>query len=250
MSPLMKSSNSQIEQLKLLLSLEEKRAGLHDQIGSVSARISSLKQQLLGGAATSRASASTPKTTSTKSGPRSSKPAKAGRGELKSRIFSALENAGSAGVKVLDLARSLNTNPANIYAWFHAAVKRYPQIKKVGSAEYRLNGAKTASSSKQATTSSRKPQSRPTAVRATRTTRSSRGAKGGSKRGALQAKIIDALRSSGSGGIRLRRHHGQGSRREVPDSLPQRPGLVCYHRKEELGHPQGRTRDLPLRGLV
>jgi len=41
----------------------------------------------------------------------------------------------------MDLARSLGSKPANIYAWFHAAVKRYPTIKKVGNAVVFPDGA-------------------------------------------------------------------------------------------------------------
>lgn len=207
----MKSSNSQIQQLRSLLSLEEKRAKLQEELSSLSQKIEGLQRQLLPGGRTAASNATaTAATTSSPSpsrstprprsggGGKSAKPAKAGRGELKSRIFSALEQAGSSGVRVLDLARSLDTNPANIYAWFHAAVKRYPQIKKVGSAEYRLGngGAKSTTKDK---AKGAKPQAATGAPAGAK-----RGARAGSRRGALQEKIIGALKSSGSRGITVK----------------------------------------------
>ena len=136
---LMKSSSPQIEHLKMMLSLEEKRAAVKGQLDALDAKLSDLKRRLVGGssAASVSASASAPKVTASKSKPRSRR---SGRGELKSQIFSALEKAGANGLKVMDLAKNLGTKPANIYAWFHAALKRYPTIKKTDSGTYRLAG--------------------------------------------------------------------------------------------------------------
>ena len=106
-----------------MLSLEEKRSALQGELGALDAKLSDLKRRLVGGASTASVSASAPKVTATKSRPRSRR---SGRGELKSQIFGALEKAGATGVKVVELAKSLGTKPANIYAWFHAALKHYP----------------------------------------------------------------------------------------------------------------------------
>jgi hypothetical protein len=208
----MKSSDSRIEQYKLLIDLEQKRANLQDQIGSLTTKIDGLTHQLVSGKPASKspapAAAISTKPVAVKTRTSASKPGRAGRGELKSRIFSALENAGSSGVKVLDLARSLDTNPANIYAWFHAAVKRYPQIKKTGSAEYRLSDS-SKSASKGATSAKpvAKPIAKPAKVQRKAKAPASAGrrpGRGGNKRGALQAKIIEALKSSGAGGITVK----------------------------------------------
>jgi hypothetical protein len=200
----MKSSDSRIEQYKLLIDLEQKRANLQDQIGSLTTKIDGLTHQLVSGKPASKspapAAAISTKPVAVKTRTSASKPGRAGRGELKSRIFSALENAGSSGVKVLDLARSLDTNPANIYAWFHAAVKRYPQIKKTGSAEYRLSDS-SKSASKGATSAKPAKVQRKAKAPASAGRRPGRG---GNKRGALQAKIIEALKSSGAGGITVK----------------------------------------------
>ena len=72
---------------------------------------------------------------------------KAGRGQLKERVFAALEAAGNAGVRVKDLAQEIGTKPVNIHAWFHAAVKRYPNVQKIAGGHYRLKGAAPAAAS-------------------------------------------------------------------------------------------------------
>jgi hypothetical protein len=173
----MKSSSPQIEHLKKMLNIEEKKAALQSQLDELNRQLDALKQRLLSGSP----AASAPKA----AGPGRS--ARNKRGELKSAIFSALEKAGSGGVKVLDLAKSLRTKPANVYAWFHAATKRYPgTIKKVGNAEYKLVG--------KAPELKAKPASNKGAKRA----------KKGTKRGALAAKILAALKASGSQGLTLK----------------------------------------------
>jgi hypothetical protein len=115
----MKSSSPQIEHLKQMLSVEEKRAALQGELASLDAKLTDLKRRLVGGAApVASVSASATKVSASKSRPRSRR---SGRGELKSQIFAALDKAGATGVKVVELAKSLGTKPANIYAWFHAA---------------------------------------------------------------------------------------------------------------------------------
>jgi len=196
---------SSIAQLKQLLTLEENRAALVQQIEELDATLAQLKKQLVSGspAPIPPAPAATAKSSpvakpSAKSGRRKSK---AGRGELKSAIFSALETAGSSGVKVIDLANSLGTKPANIYAWFHAAVKRYPEIKKMGGAQYRLAG-KISESAAPAKASAPKTPKAPKAAK----TPGASAAKGGDgvRRGALQEKILGALKAAGSNGINIR----------------------------------------------
>jgi hypothetical protein len=200
---LLESSMSTIAQLKQLLSLEEKRAALMQQIESLDATLGQLKKQLVSGssspapaaaAASPRArAAAAPMAKATRS------KAKGARGELKSAIFSALESAGSSGVKVIDLAKSLGTKPANIYAWFHAALKRYPEIKKLSGAQYRLAGkASDAAAPAKAPIAAKAPK-RAKAPKAKPT----KGG-GGIRRGALQEKITAALKSAGPGGITIK----------------------------------------------
>ncbi len=160
-----------------MLAIEEKKSALQSQIDALNQQLDALKRRFLSGS---------PAETAPK-GTKAAKSARGRRGELKSAIFSALERAGSAGVKVLDLAKSLHTKPANVYAWFHAATKRYPgTIKKVGNAEYKLIG--------------KAPEAKPKSA-------AGKGAKKrqkGTKRGALAAKIVAALKASGPQGITLK----------------------------------------------
>ena len=202
----MKSSSPQIEHLKLMLSLEEKRASLKGELESVDAKLNDLKRRLVGGAAVASVSASAPKVTASKSKPRSKR---SGRGELKSQIFSALEKAGANGVKVLDLAKSLGTKPANIYAWFHAALKRYPSVKKTSGGSYRLVGKAPAAQSSPAKAPAKAAAKAPAAKAPVKTAAPASKAKGkgGSKRsprGEVSTKILASLSSSGAGGITIK----------------------------------------------
>lgn len=60
------------------------------------------------------------------------------RGELTARILGALENAGSQGISVKDLAEDLGANYRNIYIWFATTGKKNSSVEKVGPAQYRL----------------------------------------------------------------------------------------------------------------
>jgi hypothetical protein len=201
---LMKSSSPQIEHLKLMLSLEEKRSALQGELNSLDAKLSDLKRRLVGGAAVASVSVSAPKVTATKSRPRSRR---SGRGELKSQIFGALEKAGATGVKVVELAKSLGTKPANIYAWFHAALKRYPSIKKTGGGSYRLAGKAPASQSSPAKAPAKaaKAPAKSVAKSAAKAPAAKKGKKGGrSSRGEVSTKILAALGGAGANGITIK----------------------------------------------
>ena len=60
------------------------------------------------------------------------------RGALAANILKALEDAGSPGLKVQDLADSLNIPPKNLFIWFSTTGKKNKTIKKVGEAHYRV----------------------------------------------------------------------------------------------------------------
>ena len=97
---------------------------------------------------------------------------------------------------------------ANIYAWFHAAVKRYTNIKKTGPGSYRLVGKAPAAA--------KAPAKAPAPAKAAAPKKGKRGpapakakgkgkAKGGGgRRGEMREKIIAALKSAGSGGINIK----------------------------------------------
>ena len=202
----MKSSSPQIEHLKQMLSLEEKRAALHGELSSLDAKLTDLKRRLVGGAAPAASvSASAPKVSASKSRPRSRR---SGRGELKSQIFAALDKAGAAGVKVVELAKSLGTKPANIYAWFHAALKRYPSIKKTGGGTYRLAGkapAAESSPAKAPAKAAKAPAKAATKAVASKGKAKAKGKAGGrSPRGEVSTKILAALGGAGANGVTIK----------------------------------------------
>jgi len=205
----MKSSSPQIEHLKQMLSLEEKRAAVQGELAALDAKLADLKRRLVGGGAAAAAavarisaSAAAPKVTASKSKPRSKR---SGRGELKSQIFSALEKAGANGLKVMELAKSLGTKPANIYAWFHAAVKRYPTIKKTDAGTYRLAGkAPVAAPAKAAAKSPAKAPVKAAAAPAAKKGKGKRGGGSRAPRGEVSTKIIAALQGSSANGVTIK----------------------------------------------
>jgi hypothetical protein len=60
------------------------------------------------------------------------------RGNLGTKVLSALEAAGDAGVKVADLAEKLRVKGTNLHVWFGTTGKKNKAIKKVGKGHYRL----------------------------------------------------------------------------------------------------------------
>lgn len=62
------------------------------------------------------------------------------RVNLGTKVLSALEAAGDAGVKVADLAEKLRVKGTNLHVWFGTTGKKNKAIKKVGKGHYRLRG--------------------------------------------------------------------------------------------------------------
>jgi phosphatidylserine/phosphatidylglycerophosphate/cardiolipin synthase-like enzyme len=186
----MKANNPRIERLREMLALEERRARLHIDLAGVIAQMSALKDQLFEGVNV-RVGAITRQVSGTT---RAGSGRKARRGALKEKIMAALEAAGTAGVRVKDLAAELATKPVNIHSWFHSTSKRNPAIRKLSGGHYRLDSKGSASpqsSSPQRTTSA-----------GGRKGRKQRG--GQSKRGELSSRIIKELQASGARGITVR----------------------------------------------
>ncbi len=76
------------------------------------------------------------KTAGIKRGPRR----KLKRGALKDGVLGKLRAAGKEGLKVKELAASLNANPASLAVWFYTTGKKVKGIKKVGTARYAYLG--------------------------------------------------------------------------------------------------------------
>ncbi|MDR3404604.1 MAG: hypothetical protein P4L99_19030 [Chthoniobacter sp.] len=178
----MSNTSPRTVHLKSLLSLEEKRAALQQQIDEIHQQISSTRDQIFN--QTSSAVTQAVRKVVAKG--------RTQRGALKAQILSALEAAGHAGVRVTELAESLGTKAANLHAWFHATAKRMPSIVKVKGGHYRLNG------------NGHKPAA-PVAAPAKAAKVKANGRKAGkAKRGALSENILAALSGAGSNGVSIK----------------------------------------------
>ena len=82
-------------------------------------------------AATPKAAAKAPKAAKKSSG----KP----RGYLTTAVQEALKTAGKDGVRINELAKTLDVNPRNLFVWFATTGKKFKAIKKTGPGQYRLN---------------------------------------------------------------------------------------------------------------
>lgn len=173
------TTNSQIEHLKKMLALEQRREELQAELDSLTNQLNSLKGHLVSDV---KSPAPTAAPASFSVAPRGGKRTR--RGQLKVKIYAALHNAGSLGVKVKDLAAALGAKPVNIHSWFHSAVKANPSIVKVSGGHYRLKGEGSSEAAQPA------PK---TKVKATR--------RKGTKRGQLTASIVGELKAAGSKGI-------------------------------------------------
>lgn len=182
----MKASNARVQRLREMMTLEERRERLQADLDSLLAKMSALKTQLFedAGRAVHSIADRIGGRAKTRVGPR-----RARRGVLKERILSALHAAGSAGVRVKDLAIALGTNPVNIHSWFHSTGKRNPDIKKVRGGHYRLAGRAAAVKAA--------PRSRP----GTRKVRKSTAP--ASRHGELAARILEQLRAAGAKGVNI-----------------------------------------------
>lgn len=211
----MKSQNPRLERLKTLLSLEERRVAVQEELESITERMTSLRDSLFdeGGPVLGEMT-SAPAKTAAPSGRKPGRPPKRSpRGALKEQIAAALESAGSAGVRVTELAKALGIKPVNIHSWFHSSIKRYPQIKKLQGGHYRLEGkldlaagarkrGRPPKSAAAAESSPRAASARP--VGRPSKTASKKRSSPNTRRGALSDKVLGELQKAGSKGVSVR----------------------------------------------
>ena len=187
----MNPANSRIQSLKEMLSLEERRAGLQKDIDAIEQRMSALKDAIFSGSAAT--AAPSPSVSASRKTTQRASNGRQPRGLLKDKIMTALQAAGSEGVRVKDLAEALNTKAVNVHSWFHSNIKRDSSIKKISGGHYRLAGS-SRSSDESAPAAAKPSAGRPKKA-------DGRGGSRTGKRGQLSAKILDALKSAGSNGI-------------------------------------------------
>ncbi len=163
-----------------MLSLEQRRSELQQELDSLVHQLDSLKKNLFSDSA-ALAEAAAPTTAPARKGT----PKRAKRGALKEKITAALESAGALGVKVKDLAATLGTKPVNVHSWFHSALKRGSGILKLSGGHYRLAGSSEGAK----------------AAPAAKAAKPARKARKGAKRGQLTADILSALKAAGAKGV-------------------------------------------------
>ncbi len=206
----MKSQNPRLERLKELLSLEERRVSVQQDLESITQRMVSLRDSLFeeDGASISPAAPAAEESAA----PRGRKPrGPLKRGALKEYIASALEAAGSAGVRVTELAKEFGVKPVNIHSWFHSSLGRFPQIKKIKGGHYRLDGKLDLAAGARKRGRPRKTDASPAVSSARPVGRPAKNAPGkssssgtGTRRGALSEQVLGELKKAGSRGISVR----------------------------------------------
>jgi hypothetical protein len=156
--------SSTIDVLKQLIQLEEKRAGLTQELASLENQLASLTRGLMGGrtengavavaakrgrpakaapaakaAKPAKAAPAPAKPASSPAAPaRKAKGGRAQRGALAENIVSALKSAGAKGMTVKDIADEVGSNYRNVAVWFVTTGKKNKSIKKIAPATYRL----------------------------------------------------------------------------------------------------------------
>ncbi len=203
----MKDNNPRIALYREAMSLEEQRATLQAQLDVISTRLTSIKTNLFTDVAFSvPVSTRVAKTAPAKlpKSPKSAKRPRAVRGALKSQILTALVAAGDAGLKVKDIANTLGVKPPNIYSWFQAALIKFPQVKKIGEAHYRLVGELPASELELPIRKAAPKPSKSSASGKPRVRTRSHSTRPLSRRGELASRIVAALKEAGHAGVTVR----------------------------------------------
>jgi len=129
--------------LKSLSKLIDKKESLVAEIAKIEAAVASLLTGKPAKATSKRPGrpakkgAVAKKSVSAKNVPKAGKK-RAARGSIGTKVLKALEDAGDAGVKVTELAKSLKVKAGNLHVWFATTGKKNPKIKKVGKGHYKL----------------------------------------------------------------------------------------------------------------
>jgi hypothetical protein len=126
--------------LKSLVKLTENRDKLVKELEKIESEFASFFSGKPAKAKAKRAGRPKKKASSAKKVAKVSKKSRAKRGGLKEKILAALGSAGDAGVKVVDLAKTLGVKGTNIHVWFATTGKNNKTIKKIGKGHYKLVG--------------------------------------------------------------------------------------------------------------
>jgi len=134
----MNLSNLTSNTLKALVNLTKKKESLIKEIEQIEIQLEGLftgKAPKLSGKRRGRPAKKSAKTV-TKAPKAAAK--RSPRGALGTKVLKALEAAGDAGVKVVELAKTLKVKGPNLHIWFATTGKKNKGIKKIGKGHYQL----------------------------------------------------------------------------------------------------------------
>jgi hypothetical protein len=138
------AGNAGVRVTELAAVLGTKAANIHAWFHSTGKKVPGLKKisgghyRLNGGEPSTKAALSSPAKASTKGKTSERKNRGVKRGELSENIFRALGSAGDKGLKIKELADKVGANYRNVSVWFVTTGKKFPKVKKVGPAHYKL----------------------------------------------------------------------------------------------------------------
>lgn len=135
---------------ELAAALGTKAANIHAWFHSTGKKVPGLSKvsgghyKLKGGSPGPKAAAVTPKKSkaakpASAKGKRAKRAAKGTkRGALSDSILKTLQAAGDKGITIKDLSKEVGANYRNVSVWFVTTGKKYPKVKKVGPAHYKM----------------------------------------------------------------------------------------------------------------
>jgi len=136
----MNFSDLTTQTLKSLVKLTDKKEKLSKEIEKIEAQLGALftgKAPKVSGKRRGRPAKKGVK--ASKKAPKAAAKAKRSpHGGLGKKILKALDSAGDAGVKVVELAKKIGVKGTNLHIWFATTGKKNPAIKKVGKGHYQL----------------------------------------------------------------------------------------------------------------
>ena len=172
------------QSLRRILNLAERKDQLVKLVAELENEITKVFSGVVAPASKSPAKKSAP---ARKAGKRKSA-RKAKSGALKAKVLSLLENAGTGGLKVKEIAEKLGVPAANISVWFSTTGKKL--TRKLAPGRYAVKGAKPASAPVKAL-----PVKRVAAAKI---------GKKGKRPAPLKARILALLKVAGPKGMRVR----------------------------------------------
>lgn len=206
-----------ISQLKSILTLERKRAGLQSKIDDLDEKIAKVQQQLYSGSGQPRGVparkqsvssilANIPKALKVPKVGKTGKTGKTGNGRrgrhgiLRQQILDLLAAAGPEGMAIRDLAARIGTKPGNISSWFSTNKKTIGNLKKTGVARFALNGS-GSQSARSATSATSATSAKPAQEKKTRGRKATKATKASKAKAIKAPKAVKATKVAKPGKV-------------------------------------------------